>query len=215
MLDILRRPHLMLTDIGNKDCVLIHHIADIPNQSAGMQPFAAIGNLFLLLLPFCDFSAPCRMLSLFEQGQQSFHKILDIAYDILIYGYVFIDLTGVDIYLNFYCFRRKFFNIQSNTIAESGSQCEHQICMEKCLIRCDTAVHSNHAEGSFIIIRHQTCRHHGMCRRNIRCFHQCMQLLFHLTRRSAAAAINNGTFCPVDCIRNLLQLCICCLGHFL
>ena len=79
MVQILRRPHLVLADVGDVNGLGARLIADLINDLVRLQLGVAVRRLVVILLPAADLLHPELVLGLFDVGQNGLQNVAGVA----------------------------------------------------------------------------------------------------------------------------------------
>ena len=151
---ILRRPHLMLSDVGDNDGVIARDVCNRTDNLMGTE-FAVIvlGTVIELFLPLGNLCHPRGMLVFLNKRQHCFEESFGVRHNGIIGCHVLIDFGCVNIHMDDLCRRCKAIRIGRNAVGEPRAERNHQICLINRKTSRNLAVHADHAEIQRIIDR--------------------------------------------------------------
>src|SRR5699024_6691440 len=116
-----------------------------------------------LLFQLHGLNDPFLMILLFDERKELCQEFLYVGGHAYVYQDILIELAGINIYLYLISFSGELLRVESDSVAEPGSQCQHQVGSVDCLIGGDAAVHADEAQISWIFIADDTSGHERIC----------------------------------------------------
>ena len=149
----LCRPHLMLSDTGNDDCIAIGEFTKLFNHKLRFQLSITLVAERMSSFPLGNLSVPCSIILADGIFIQRFQNFLDISNHAQIDMDVFVDFRKVDINMNFLCIFGKCSSRTGHAVIKSCTEANQQIafiCRIVCVI---SSMHSQPAERKRMIFR--------------------------------------------------------------
>ena len=196
--DILRRPHLVLTHIGNiygLGAALVAHLAD---DLMGHQAGRIGHGVIILRLPLVDHGHPLGVLLFLDLRQHGVEHISRVAHDGEIHFHVLAQLTGVDVDLDDGGVLCKGLGVQRHTVRETGAHRDQNVAVGHSAVGGVAAVHTHHADVHRVAIGHNACGHQGVGCGDLGLVQQIPQRLAGSGAAHAAAEVHQRTLGSVD-----------------
>ena len=116
---------------------------------------------------------------------------------------VLIHLTGIDIDLHDLCTSRELLRVQCDTIRETGTDRQHEVCLVDRLVRGVGAMHTDETEVPPVPVVEDTRGHQRIGRRHVRLRDEIAQCLTaRLADRDTATEVDHRTRRLVDELRS-------------
>ena len=196
---VLRRPHLMLTDIGDVGRIRPGHLAGLTDDLMRLQDSLAVLRLIVGRLPLRDLGKPVRMVGSIDQRKQCLQHHGRIADHRSIDEDVLIHLTGIDIDLHDLRTCSELLRIQCDTIREAGTDRQHEVCLVDRLVRGVGAMHPDETKVPLVPVIEDTRGHQRIGRRHVRLRDEIAQrLTARLADRNTATEVDHRTRRLVD-----------------
>ena len=192
----LRRPHLMLADVGCDGGVLVSQFTNHPDHLLGRKPGILQG--FLLPLHLFDLPVPILMPEGARFITEQPEHILNIPNKSCIGGDIFVDLSWVDINMQHFCIFCKFLFIACRAVAEPDADGHDQVSLRLGARGGILAVHTCHSQKTFIMIGYGGQAHHTKSHWRVDLFCKPQELLRSVGDHHASAAIKKRLFCRLD-----------------
>ena len=147
VLEKLRRPHLMLTDICDHHSVAFCDLSDLlddvlhPNQ----LPVSVTKRVFRF--PLLDRLKPVLRIKWFDHRDQFCKNFFHVTNDGDVDFYIFAYCRWINVYMNFLCFCSKRLGFSSNAVIKPGTNRYKQITIMDCGIRVPSPMHTEHSHG--------------------------------------------------------------------
>ena len=118
----------MLTYVGNEGRVLAYLFTDGLYDEFGLEVLAVVLDIGDYRLPFCDLLEPIASFRIIYKRSDLFKRGFYVADNRKVDVNVFLDLTLVDIDVDYLCFRSKVIGLESNTVRKSCSDSDYKVC---------------------------------------------------------------------------------------
>ena len=202
----LRRPHLMLTNIGNDNCRATGNVAKAMEHLLGTDLRSGLVPQWMLALPPCNLQLPCSRIKLPDEGEETRQHTLHITHNRHIHKHVLADRRRIDVDMHYGRFRGERLNLAGDTIVEPGADRNQYVAMVDRHVGVPCSVHPQHPHRERIVGREspqalKSGRHRaGHFAGKSREFRRSPR------EHHATAHVEHRTFCSVDHLRGLLQL---------
>ena len=171
---VLCRPHLMLSDVGHDDRIVIGKLADRLNELLRHDAaFLLLVGKRLLIVHLDRVATPpgkaCAQIA--ERGQlllEERQRPAQVAEHAAVSDDILVHLDGIDLEVHDLCARCKSCNTARHAVIETHADGDEQIALLNCHVRRICAVHARHAEEVFACGRHAADAHERRHRRNSR-----------------------------------------------
>ena len=190
---VLRRPHLVLTHIGNIHGVGAALVAHLADDLMGHQP-GRVGHRVVVLYH----RHPVRVLGGLDLGQHGVQHIGCIAHDGKIHIHVLAQLAGVNIDLDDGGVFGKGLGVQRHAVGKAGAHRDEHIALCHRPVGGVAAVHTQHPQIHRVAIGHNACGHQGVGGGDLRLVQQIPQRLAGGRAAHAAAKVHQRTLGGVD-----------------
>ena len=208
---VLCRPHLVLSNVGDVNGFFISKIANRSDDFARVKLCFAALHIAGGLFPAGGQGNPFVVFLFFDKRQKLLQEVFHIGGNAQVNQYVLVDFTGVDVDLHFLGALAELFRVQCDAVAEAGAQGDHEIGPVKSLVGGNGSVHADHAQVERVVVSHDTGGHECVRSRNGSLADEFQKLFSCFGCRDTAAAVDDRTLGSVDHVGDLLQVS---LGEF-
>ncbi len=159
MVNILRRPHLVLTDVRDINGFFICSLTNCTHQFVRCNAVGVVlRDIILFFIGFKCFN-PRTAVCGFYKRQERRQNRLYIARQIRVHHHVFIDFAQVNINLHDLGFLCKTLGVERHTVGKPRADSDKQIGFVNRLIGHKTAVHTDQTVIQRFIVAQNACRH--------------------------------------------------------
>ena len=213
MVQILRRPHLVLAYIGDIDGLGTGLIADLVNDLMGLELGFAVHGLVVVFLPAADLLHPELVLGLFDIGQNGLQDIACIAGQAQVYCDIFAKLARVDVDLDDFGTLGEGVGVQRHTVTEPCADGNNEVGLINGLVGGVAAVHTQQPQIVRLAVAQHTGGHKGVGGGHTGLFQQIAQGLAARRTAHAATEVDDGALRLVDHPGSGLDLLLIVAGH--
>ena len=143
---VLRRPHLVLTHVGDHNAVLAHMVAHRLYYFKRLQNAVLVHGLCVLALQGAQAVRPLLARLVFQLGRKGFEHMRHVAYKRVSGRYVLVYLGGVYVDMHDFGARCELFLIGGDAVGKTRTHGNHQIGFRHSHIRRARAVMPYHMQ---------------------------------------------------------------------